>query len=217
MESIKLDGLHPSFISNTDPASVFEIWFNDIRFDKGKNSLITAPSGHGKSSFFSFIFGERTDYAGNILFDFRNIESLKHNDWRDIRRRSLSCVFQGLRLFSDLTVRENIELKNKITGHKSPEEIESLTEKAGIGNKINEKVGCLSFGQQQRVATIRALCQPFDFILLDEPFSHLDEKNIEIMSELISAETKRQNAGMILCSLGYEYPFRFDRRLTAGD
>ncbi|MDR2466275.1 MAG: ATP-binding cassette domain-containing protein [Prevotellaceae bacterium] len=216
MESITLNGLHPSSISNTDPASVFEPWFNDIRFDKGKNCLITAPSGHGKSSLFAFIFGERNDYSGNIAFDARNIASLKQNEWRDIRRRSLSCVFQGLRLFSDLTVRENIELKNKITGHKSAGEIELLAAKAGIENKINEKVGRLSFGQQQRVATIRALCQPFDFILLDEPFSHLDEKNIEIMSELISAETKRQNAGIILCSLGYEYPFRFDSRLGAG-
>jgi ABC-type lipoprotein export system ATPase subunit len=214
MESITLNGLHPSSISNTDPASVFEPWFNDIRFDKGTNCLITAPSGHGKSSLFAFIFGERNDYSGNISFDSRNIASLKQNEWRNIRRRSLSCVFQGLRLFSDLTVRENIELKNKITGHKSPDEIESLTVKAGIENKINEKVGRLSFGQQQRVATIRALCQPFDFILLDEPFSHLDEKNIEIMSDLISAETERQNAGLILCSLGYEYPFRFHKRLS---
>ena len=53
----------------------------------------------------------------------------------------------------------------------------ALFETLGISEKVNEKAGKLSFGQQQRVAFIRALCQPFDFIFLDEPISHLDEEN----------------------------------------
>ena len=64
------------------------------------------------------------------------------------------------------------------------------------------KAGKLSLGQQQRVAFIRALCQPFDFLFLDEPISHLDDDNSRIMGELIIAEAKAQGAGVIATSIG---------------
>ena len=72
----------------------------------------------------------------------------------------------------------------------------------GDRDKINVKAGKLSFGQQQRVAFIRALCQPFDFLFLDEPISHLDDDNSRIMGELIIAEAKTQGAGVIATSIG---------------
>jgi ABC-type multidrug transport system ATPase subunit len=71
-------------------------------------------------------------------------------------------------------------------------------------------VKTLSLGQRQRVAIIRALCQPFDFLLMDEPFSHLDDDNIAILTELIGSEVEKQKAGMILTSLGSEYNFTYD-------
>lgn len=81
-------------------------------------------------------------------------------------------------------------------------EILSFFEQLGIADKINVKAGKLSFGQQQRVAFIRALCQPFDFLFLDEPISHLDDDNSRIMGELIIAEAKAQGAGVIATSIG---------------
>ena len=71
-----------------------------------------------------------------------------------------------------------------------------------------------SFGQQQRVAMMRALCQPFDFILADEPISHLDDNNSRIMGEIMMKEAKEQGAGVIVTSIGkhmdlnYEHIFR---------
>jgi len=209
MEFLRLNKLNPSFISDTDK-SVSEIWFRDITFEKGKKYLVSASSGEGKSSLLSYIFGERNDFSGEIYFDELEIGSIKKQMWQDIRKNHLSFVFQGLRLFSDLTALENIQLKNSITNSKSIDEILYLIEKVGLADKINEPVSRLSFGQQQRIAVIRAICQPFDFILLDEPFSHLDEKNIKVLCELISSELNQKNAGMILCSLGYEYPFEYN-------
>lgn len=81
-------------------------------------------------------------------------------------------------------------------------EILSFFEQLGIADKINVKAGKLSFGQQQRVAFIRALCQPFDFLFLDEPISHLDDDNSRIMGELIIAEAKAQGASVIATSIG---------------
>jgi ABC-type lipoprotein export system ATPase subunit len=211
MDGLRTSNLKPFFLSDAASASD-RIWFNDVRFKKGEKYLISASSGQGKSSFLSFIFGERVDYTGNIYFDDREIKTLKKTDWQNIRQKNISYVFQGLRLFSELTALENIQLKNKITEYRSQDEIDYLIEKSGLQDKKNEKTGRLSFGQQQRIAIIRALCQPFDFILLDEPFSHLDEQNIEIMTELITEELKCRNAGMLLCSLGYGYLFDYNEK-----
>ena len=71
----------------------------------------------------------------------------------------------------------------------------------------------MSYGQRQRIAIIRALCQPFDFLLLDEPFSHLDADNIQKAIDLILEICNAENAGMMLVSLGEDYGISFDKRL----
>ena len=69
----------------------------------------------------------------------------------------------------------------------------------------------MSFGQQQRVAMIRALVQPFDFILVDEPISHLDDTNSRIMGELLMQEAKAQGAGVIVTSIGKHMPLDYEK------
>ena len=81
----------------------------------------------------------------------------------------------------------------------------------GIDDKYNSKVGKLSFGQQQRVAFIRSLCQPFDFIFLDEPISHLDETNGQIMGDLLMQEVKKQGAGVIVTSIGKHIELNYNK------
>lgn len=112
-----------------------------------------------------------------------------------------------------MTALENIQLKNQITNYKKKKEILTFFETLGITNKINEKVGKLSFGQQQRIAFIRCLCQPFDFIFLDEPISHLDDKNSAIMSKLLVEEAEKQKAGIIVTSIGKHLEMNYDRVL----
>lgn len=72
----------------------------------------------------------------------------------------------------------------------------------GIDSRSDFPVGKMSVGQQQRVGIIRAVCQPFDFLMLDEPVSHLDEGNNRIAAELVMAEARRQGAGIIATSVG---------------
>ncbi len=187
-----------------------DVWHKDISFEKGKIYLIEAASGTGKSSLCSYIYGYRNDYQGIINFDKANIKAFSIKEWSNIRRSSISMLFQDLRLFKELSALENIQIKNSQTGFKKKKEIISLFERMGIADKANTKVGKLSFGQQQRVAFIRALCQPFDFIFLDEPISHLDENNALIMKDILMEESLKQGAAIVVTSIGkhIELPYQ---------
>ena len=178
-----------------------EIWDNQITFNKGEYYQIVAHSGIGKSTLINIIYGDRKDYEGTITFDNQDISKLKSKQWNEIRRTQLSYVFQGLHLFEELTLLENIQLKNGLTKHASIEQTKSWIEAVGLSKHLNQKAVHLSYGQRQRIAVIRAFCQPFDFILLDEPFSHLDDINQSLLMDLIEIEAKNNNAGIILTTL----------------
>ena len=213
MEKIEFCKVVPNIFSGRKDLQS-DIWGEDVFFQKGHLYLIEADSGKGKSTFCSYILGYRHDYSGTVAFDGRDTAKLKVADWIGLRKAKLSYLFQELRLFTELTAYENVEIKNKLTGFKTKSQIEEWFEMLGIGDKLNAKLGHLSFGQQQRVAMMRALVQPFDFILADEPISHLDDENSRVMGELMMREAKHQGAGVIVTSIGkhmdldYEKVFR---------
>jgi ABC-type lipoprotein export system ATPase subunit len=155
--------------------------------------------------------GYRHDYTGNVFFDNENTKKFKVRNWVDMRQHHVSHLFQELRLFPELTAYENVEIKNKITGFKSREQIVKWFDMLGIGDKLDAKIGRMSFGQQQRVAMIRALVQPFDFILADEPISHLDDTNSDIMAEIMMTEAKAQGAGVIITSIGKHMDLKYEK------
>lgn len=189
---------------------VSDIWHKDLSFRKGETYLIEAASGTGKSSLCSYIYGYRNDYQGIISFDETNIKAYSVKQWVDVRQHSLSMLFQDLRLFTELTAMENIRLKNNLTGYKSKKEILALFDALGLSDKRDVKAGKLSFGQQQRVAFIRSLCQPFDFLFMDEPVSHLDDANGHLIGELVKEEASRRGAGVIVTSIGKHPDLKYD-------
>lgn len=211
METIKLSSVVPQVFSSRVDELDSDIWNTDAIFEKGHLYLVEAESGKGKSTFCSYILGYRHDHSGAVLFDDQNTADYKVSNWVDIRQRHISHLFQELRLFPELTAMENVEIKNKITGFKSREQIVKWFDMLGIGDKKDSKIGRMSFGQQQRVAMIRTLVQPFDFILADEPISHLDDRNSMIMGEIMMAEAKSQGAGVIVTSIGKHMDLNYEK------
>lgn len=209
MDRICLHGLCPEIFGSAALAGS-DVWRKNFTFEKGKSYLIEAASGTGKSSLCSYLLGYRDDYQGQLLFDDCDGRTLKIGEWADLRRYHVSYLFQDLRLFPELTALENIELKNRLTRHKSRRQLEEWLDALGIGDKRDTPVGKMSFGQQQRVAMLRALSQPFDFIIADEPVSHLDESNIERMKHLLMQEMAEQGAGAIVTSIGRHWDMSYD-------
>ncbi len=212
METIKFQSVLPQvFAQRTDLDS--EIWDKEVVFEKGHLYLVEADSGKGKSTFCSYVVGYRHDYSGSVMFDDEVTANYKPKDWVEMRKRHISHLFQELRLFPELTAMENVEIKNKLTGFQSKEQILRWFDMLGIADKVNAKIGRMSFGQQQRVAMIRSLCQPFDFILADEPISHLDDSNSCIMGEIMMTEAKRQGAGVIVTSIGKHMDLNYEHTI----
>ncbi|MBO7189660.1 MAG: ATP-binding cassette domain-containing protein [Alistipes sp.] len=209
MDRITLKGVVPEIFASRDGISS-DIWLREVSLERGKRYLVRAESGTGKSSLCSYIYGQRGDYRGTILFDNEDISRYDSNRWSGIRQKQISILFQELRLFGELTAFENVWIKNSITNFKSREEIFDLFEQLGIADKLDGRTDRLSYGQQQRVALIRALCQPFSFLLLDEPISHLDDKNSDVMRDVILREVVKQGAGMIATSIGKQMNIDYD-------
>jgi ABC-type lipoprotein export system ATPase subunit len=178
------------------------VWLHDVAFVRDNTYLVEAESGTGKSSLCSFVYGNRRDYTGTIKFDDRDISTLSIADWCDIRRHNLAILPQDMKLFGELTAIENIQIKNRLTDTYSEQEIMEMLAELEIDHKANSPAARLSIGQQQRVAIVRTLCQPFDFVILDEPVSHLDARNNANAAALIDRVARQRHAGIITTSVG---------------
>lgn len=190
-------------MEDSDRIRSSEIWEErNFIFTRGCRICLQAESGSGKSSLLSFVYGNRKDYKGTIAFDGKDIRGLGVEQWCDIRTRHLALLPQEMRLFPEMTVSQNISLKNNLTRHKTDSQIREMLERLGVADKHDTPAGRLSIGQQQRVAIVRTLCQPFDFIFLDEPVSHLDSHNNSIAAQLVQQEAAAQGAGIIATSVG---------------
>ena len=211
IDRITFQSVVPQVFESQKEALHSEVWNHELTFEKGKLYLIEAASGRGKSTFCSYVLGYRHDYSGQVLFNDVPTSTFKVRDWVEARRLHISHLFQELRLFPELTAFENIVIKNKLTNFKSQEQIATWFEQLGIADKMHERIGHMSFGQQQRVALIRALVQPFDFLLVDEPISHLDDKNAAVMAEMMMKEAREQGAGVLVTSIGKHMDLPYER------
>ena len=210
---IKLQQAYPTFIEE-EKISGSGIWKKDIVFNTNENVQIIAPSGSGKTSLIHFLYGLRTDYNGSISLNDKDIKTFNAEDFSLYRRQHLSIVFQDLRLFTEQTVLQNLEIKRVLQPYHQQNKIEEMAGRLGIKNKLNKLSKTCSYGEQQRIAIIRSLLQPFDFLLLDEPFSHLDETNRIKAMELIEEEAKQRKASIIMADLKRIDFFKADKQMN---
>lgn len=190
-----------------------EVWLRNLTLERGRYYLLEAESGAGKSSFCSFVYGYRSDYQGQIHLSGTEARRLSRRRWAEIRRSEISLLWQELRLFPTLTAWENLLVKNQLTHYKTDVELRQLVDLLGLGERIHQPASKLSLGQRQRLAIIRCLCQSFDFLLLDEPISHLDDANAALVATLLIEEAEARGAAIIATSVGKHLPIDYHHRL----
>ncbi len=194
---------------------VSDIWNRDLVFTASEWVKIKAPSGTGKTTFIHSLYKLRTDYSGEIKWDGRNILSLTAEELAVVRKQKISVVFQDLRLFPQLTAYENIELNRVLQEpYVEKEKVLAMAAMLGVTHILQQPASLCSYGEQQRIAIIRALVQPFEWLIMDEPFSHLDKNNAAKAAALICTACKERNAGIIITDLHDDDHFSYSRKLV---
>lgn len=216
IETIRINGIIPDFLADSlSKEEGTDVWRKELTFTRGESYLIEATSGRGKSSFCSFLYGLRSDYAGSIEYlDNKGLVLPKTEEsYCEIRRTMLAMMFQEHRIFPELTAVENVMLKNQLTDYFTEKEIRERLTELGLEERLDRPCGRLSYGQQQRVAFVRLLAQPADFVILDEPVSHLDAANAAIMGNMLRERQRADGFGVIVTSIGQRLPFEYDKFL----
>ena len=212
---ITLDNIIPLPLKENLEKRPSEVWHNEIIFTPAGKVKIKAPSGTGKTTLVHFLYGLRKDYIGSLQWDGKSQLALDSDQVASYRQKHLSVVFQDLRLFAHLTARENIELNRVLQEPFYPATvIDEMAAELHVDHILEQKAGICSYGEQQRIAIIRALIQPFSLLVMDEPFSHLDKANTQKAAAMIDRECDKRKAGFILLDLDEDQYFNYNTYLN---
>jgi putative ABC transport system ATP-binding protein len=152
----------------------------------GELTLIIGPSGSGKTTLLSLFGCVIYPTSGEVFIDSVKVNDLTENKLAAIRLEKISFVFQQFNLVAPLSSLENVMLPMMLQGVTEKEATERATAalaNVGMDKKINKLPKTLSGGEQQRVATARALVTNPEMLLFDEPTASLDIKSVAVVME----------------------------------
>lgn len=210
---IHLSNLQPIPLVSLGLNADSDIYATECIFETGKRYLVAAPSGKGKSTLLHCIYGIRRDYTGSITIDGKPVDGFSADDWADARQKDLAIVFQDLQLFNQLSGLENVLIHAELNPATDEQTLRRWAGELQMDREWEKPVTKLSYGQRQRIAILRALSRPFRYLLLDEPFSHLDARNTQAALHLIMESCFLHEACLIMASLGDTFDLEYDGRL----
>jgi branched-chain amino acid transport system ATP-binding protein len=176
----------------------------------GEILCLTGRNGAGKTTTLKAIMGLVTPISGSIRLDGEELTDLPPHM---IARRGIGYVPQGRRLFPQLTVGENLQM-GLLAGGGGPKTLSrTLDLFPALKERLRQRAGTLSGGQQQMVATARALCMDPRFLLLDEPTEGLMPTLVTGLLETTRALRDRQ-VGILLVEQKLEAVLRVADRVA---
>lgn len=192
-----------------------DVWHSTLTFGQEDFVKIKAPSGTGKTTLVHYLYKLRSDYEGSVLWNDKDVQQIKGDELASNRQQNISVIFQDLRLFENITARENIELNRVLQKpYYESNKIDEMAGRLGVLHILDQRAGICSYGEQQRIAIIRALIQPFSVLVMDEPFSHLDKDNSHKAAQLIGEECRKRSAGLVLTDLDEDDFFSYTLKLN---
>ena len=197
MNSLKATNLSKSYVTSHESIDVLD----DISLSISLNDqiAISGNSGSGKSTLLHLLAALDTPTSGKILIDETNIEDFTKTDISSLRLNNFGFVYQFHHLLEDLNVIENILIPGQLANN-NPDLKESayeLAEMIGLSHRLNHLPWKLSGGEKQRVAIARALINKPKIIFLDEPTGNLDEKNAEIIQNLLFEMSTKHGVALV--------------------
>jgi lipoprotein-releasing system ATP-binding protein len=186
-QALRVEGLKKAFRSGAQELVLFE----NLSFEvaQGEMLAIVGESGAGKSTLLHIIGTVDRPSAGDVYFAETRLNSLNDDQAADFRNREIGFVWQFHYLLPEFTALENVAMPLLMRGTpKSDAEKQALEwlNEVGLGQRITNRAGELSGGEQQRAALARALITKPKLLLADEPTGDLDNRTGEAVFELIS-------------------------------
>ena len=165
----------------------------DVEIEQGERVILLGPSGSGKTTLLNCLSALDSPTDGTYSFDGNEVPRNDSEKMTSFRRENIGYVFQFFNLLQDLTVRENIQLIQELSGKKDPQRALELLELVGLENEVDRFPGEISGGQQQRVAIARSIAKRPSLLLGDELTGNLDtETSRKVMDALVKACEKEQ-------------------------
>ncbi|MGQ0468157.1 MAG: ABC transporter ATP-binding protein [Sporichthyaceae bacterium] len=180
METLTISELTVEFSSGGYKVRPLDNLYAELK--SGELVLLLGPSGCGKTTLLSCLAGILTPTSGSISLDGMEVTTLDAHGLTEYRRRCIGLVFQGFKLLPSLTTRENVEAPLRLAGVPAKEarvRAEALLTRFGLAERMSQRPGRMSGGQQQRAAIARALAHDPPVILADEPTAALDYVQVE--------------------------------------
>lgn len=168
----------------------------DLSVEKGVMCVIQGASGSGKSTLLHCIGGLDEAGSGSVSVDGMEICGLTPEELSDYRRANLGFVFQFYNLVPNLTVKENIQVCEYLTG--SPLDLGELLDTLGLAGHQDKFPPQLSGGQQQRCAIARALIKNPKLLLCDEPTGALDSHTSREILELLEEVNRKYGTTILI-------------------
>jgi branched-chain amino acid transport system ATP-binding protein len=165
-----------------------------LTVDAGSVLCLLGRNGAGKTTTLRAIMGLLKPRSGNIVFDAIDLSALPAHE---VPKHGIAYVPQGRRLFAELTVRENLEIGLMARKTGKPALDRALAAFPVLGERLRQRAGTLSGGEQQMLAMARALCLEPRVMLLDEPTEGLMPSMIARIRESV-LDMKRQGVATIL-------------------
>jgi len=193
----------------------------DLRLGRGETVSIVGPSGSGKSTLLHILGGLDLPSSGRIALGGRDVANLDDVQQAKVRNRYVGFVFQFHHLLRDFTALENVMMPQLIAGYTrsaARKRALELLDQVGLADRSGHVPAKLSGGEQQRVATARALANEPPVLLADEPSGNLDLDTSEVLHDVLFDLVRDHGTAMVVVTHNAALASRTDRilRLASG-
>ncbi|RMG58069.1 MAG: ABC transporter ATP-binding protein [Deltaproteobacteria bacterium] len=192
----------------------------DLTVSKGERVGIVGVSGAGKTTLLQIIGGLDRPTRGKVIFQGKDVFSLKEDELADFRRDHVGFVYQSYNLLPEFNALENVMIPfiiNGVSREEAAERAKELLRLVGLEERTLHRTGELSGGEQQRVAIARAVALRPSLILADEPTGNLDRETGKKVLTLLLDLVKRDGCSLILVTHDERIVKDFDRVVRIDD
>ena len=185
---------------------------HDVSFsvEGGEIVCLLGRNGAGKTTCLKTIMGLLRAQSGSVICDGVEVSRLPANE---VPRHGIGYIPQGRRLFAELTVAENLEIGLMVRGKGRETRDRVLAMFPRLGERLNQRADTLSGGEQQMLATGRALCIEPSVLLLDEPTEGLQPSMIEQIRQAVTA-LRDQGVAILLVEQRVDAVLSIDDRVV---